>query len=127
MGETMEEGEDERKKSPTCLSLYQMTAQKKGGHFVLLLLLGTPILLGSIFFLVRKLFCLLFEFFDFQFASLQKGKKTEKGKPLVFVFFLNLCSHIQISFFFLDHSPYYYPYGTIGDNTSINTGRVVEG
>lgn len=74
------------RKAPFYLSLYGMIAQKSGGHFALLLLTGKFLILRELIHLLMfwKLFDLLFEFFDFQFASLQMGE--QKRKPLLFVF-----------------------------------------
>lgn len=74
--ERWKKGEDEKEMSlPVTLSIYDPAGN---GHFVLLILLGNPILLGSSF--VWKLFAC---FWNFLIFSSQEGKK-QKRKPLLF-------------------------------------------
>lgn len=74
------------RKAPLCLSLSEMIAQKQGWAFRSSPSdWEIPILLRVDIFLVRKLVCLLFEFFlIFSSQVLQRGK--QKRKPLLFVF-----------------------------------------
>lgn len=85
-----------RKKCPLTVNLLYDIAEN--GHFVLLILLGNPILFRNFPFL--KTVCLLLKLFDFQFAS---GERTEKETIAILV---NIRLHIRISFFFSRPRPF---------------------